>query len=371
MVSINASYLLSELNERLGVSLNESLNDLEPHIFAFIHKIFSSNKELTDVLHKEIKRISEQESIVVYGGYQNVAFLGFVISSEIPYPDNFSKLFIDGLIRLIGRSGSGIDLIKSDDIALLGIIIGLTKIDIESIQIQSQVLEAQNWLINIIATSNGHNWTSRLRDLAGDLLDQKGRLRTSPDTSDLLVCALEIVIRKFWKSQFLPGEKLTKEFYIEFIQKLLLAHENTFNEPEKTTVCLQAIDILTNEIAETFFDKPNKAAVNLLGKIKSKIEITARRQARILQIIPFSIMLIIYGILIALVFKKTWDVMEQWTFIVGIGILVIEHLIFIATLQEINPKAIYEKLLEYRTKQLLKKFDFNLNEYEELMYEQD
>jgi hypothetical protein len=198
MVSITPTTLLGFRVRELRDVLRLSFGDAGLQSRGFAARIVpleelraTDNDLLPDCLDRAV-------SALPYGGVPAVAAMGFALggcASEIP--EGAASAFVQAVGRLRGRSSAGH--VSDDDIAVLGIADGLSRIR----DADDQVAELGAWLISLVDSEpHGDLWSARMRPLAVDLLDDRGRLRASPDTEGCDPMALEICLRQAWPSAF-------------------------------------------------------------------------------------------------------------------------------------------------------------------------
>lgn len=82
-----------------------------------------------------------------------------------------------------------------------------------------------------------------------------------------------------------------------------------------------------------------------LAKLKNVLDNDAERKVRT-KVWLFMILTALFWLLIIfLIWRLGWDVMEPWTYVIGIPVLLIEYIYFAFTQQQLSPQAIYEKLI--------------------------
>lgn len=83
-----------------------------------------------------------------------------------------------------------------------------------------------------------------------------------------------------------------------------------------------------------------------LAKLKDVLDKDAEKKVK-QKVWLFVVVTVSFWLLIIfLVWRLGWDVMEPWTYVIGIPILLIEYLYFAFTQQQLSPQAIYEQLLK-------------------------
>lgn len=348
MVSVIERYLLDERRAALARALNTGLEDAEPHSWAFVWCILAGADGSADV-SLPLRDIEPGE--VAYGGYPHLAGLGFLLAmnrAEAPSPSRRQHL-VDGLQRLRQREGRSLREFSTDDIAILGVAVGLSlaarELDLE---------EATNWLL-AIADREGFSqtWTSRLRQLAADLLDGRKRLLAPLLKQDVESMALEIVLRCTWPEMFRGSEMWSREQHRTLLKQLLTA-EIPFDDVEKAAVWLRALDLLVDELCEALLPDHASALVRQLHVVRQKLDEKAERQTSV----------IVWGVLGALVLaliligsalyrlNVTWNVLEPWTFVLGLIVSLVTLVYFASTKEELQLSKLRERLLTARRHRL-------------------
>jgi hypothetical protein len=179
---------------------------------------------------------------VKYGGFPSVAYLGFGIASQDNLSSHVIDEFLGGLKRLQERPDLALVEMATDDVALLGIADGLSRVSNLGIDVHDMA----NWLLNIINRPlTKEQWSSRMRQLSGDLLDRRGRLRVSPDIESSDALSLDIALRSIWMQQFIGATVLQAEAQSNLLRSLLL-NKPLEGDLESLVIKIKAIDILVD-----------------------------------------------------------------------------------------------------------------------------
>src|SRR5690606_12774452 len=102
-----------------------------------------------------------------------------------------------------------------------------------------------------------------------------------------------------------------------------------------------------------------------LDRQKKPLDKKARKKYKSLKISIASIIVGYYILLIGSIFYFTWDIMEQYTFILSIIPIVISILYLLLTEQTINPLKYLKIQEENYVKQTYLEFDFDINKLTE------
>jgi len=147
--------------------------------------------------------LSATPEAMAYEGYPRLAYLGFGIGSADNPSTQAVQAFIAGLGCLRQRSEASLGAFIADDVAILGIADGIAGVARSSGHTTPDLEAAREWLKGIIDLSPAPaQWSARMRALAGDLLDGRGRLKVSPDKGEFDALALELVLRDTWPHAF-------------------------------------------------------------------------------------------------------------------------------------------------------------------------
>ena len=176
-----------------------------------------------------------------YGGIPALARAGYFARSS----DFDASAFARAVDRLRGRSKGGRGELGTDDLALLGIAIGIAAAG----NTDGLGEERRRWLLAIAKESSEPNaWSNRARQLAADLLDGAGRLRADPqDSPDAL--ATDLVLRQHWPNAFTTVPPLAAERRQELMAGLLSSANPAHGELERAAIWLGALDLLVRRMS--------------------------------------------------------------------------------------------------------------------------
>ncbi|MEI6775908.1 MAG: hypothetical protein WCK70_03310 [Chloroflexales bacterium] len=179
---------------------------------------------------------------VSYAGLPRVAALGYLLGDSNTTPmASMVHAFQEGMGRLMQRPGSKRAL-TSDDVALLGIADGLLRIA----HLGGDIAVARQWVVSLVNEGGIPRWSDRMRSLAGELLDPRGRLHVLPaqDSADDL--ALDLSLRAAWPAAFHDVPLPT--FKAEELLRVLIT-EPVPDESERSAAWLRCIDVLIRKAA--------------------------------------------------------------------------------------------------------------------------
>jgi len=146
------------------------------------------------------------------------------------------------------RSRDSIDQFLDDDVAVLGIADGIAQLQCRQIQEVSQI---KTWLSGLLSNHFSRSlWSKRMSDLAGDLIDGRGRLRENIEEDDPAKLALELALSASWASAFrlstYPNEQLRKIL----LKKLLTDPVPSQGDIDRVFVWFKALDVLIDQSVE-------------------------------------------------------------------------------------------------------------------------
>lgn len=146
----------------------------------------------------------------------------------------------------------------------------------------------------------------------------------------------------------------------------LIQHGVGYYEYDDFSVAGSTVDTIRSlQTNNSIFEIANKAIARL-ATIRDGIDAFARRQTqRVLWRFFFGY----FGIcllLISLIWKLGWDVMEPWTYIIG-GLVTVSALgYFVATWRELTPSIIFSQMQESYQKQYRDELQFEVDEFQTL-----
>jgi hypothetical protein len=186
---------------------------------------------------------------VKYGGFPSVAYLGFGMASQIDFSADVTNSFLGGLKRLQERPDSALAEMMADDVALLGIADGLSKLS----NMAADVRDVSDWFLHLVNRPLPEKqWSDRMRQLSGDLLDKRGRLRALPDTKSVDELALDIALRSIWPQQFTDTDIVSTEIQSDLLRSLLL-DEPVEGDMERLVIWFKAINVLVDFACRSLF----------------------------------------------------------------------------------------------------------------------
>lgn len=237
---------LGERRKEIIDRLRENYSYARKHSQGFVLRLFGLEKAISLINIEGFDYDSVAEK-VSYGGFPYLAYLGFGIGATNLNDLNptVADAFIAGFKRLQGKSQSSLQEFLSDDVAVLGVADGLAKLSCTRNMIGNT--EA-NWLTNRAENFYSRNlWSNRFRDLAGDLLDERGRLLERIPEEDPVKVALELAARETWPYQFRKSIYPHQESRQMLLKRLLLDPIPDQGDLELLSIWLKALDLIIDE----------------------------------------------------------------------------------------------------------------------------
>lgn len=243
---------------RKGISRAQ---DLEPHSVAFALRILESiDDELCRSLSAETALPTEEE--IRYGGFPRLAQLGFSLRRGFSSSQS-TDLFLIGVRKLMSRTERGLEQLNSDDIALLGIANGLAHVAQSG---APELKELQSWMVaQIESAMPSANWTNRARALAGDLTDNRGRLKVLPSIDSTDIWAADVSLRSTWPEPFKDVQQWSSESIDKNLNRLILSDLPESQEIETFTIYYNALRTTVSEIISASVKRPSDVAALLRG----------------------------------------------------------------------------------------------------------
>lgn len=246
---MTAQSLLSERRSELNYCLQRDFDNAMIHSKGFVFRLLGldETKRLLKVDGFDLTSYSERAK---YEGFPYLAYLGFAMgvgfSSSLEQP--VIDAFILGLNRLQDRRKSSLGEFFEDDVALLGIADGIFRL--LSRQNQS-ALPLKKWLIGLLDEFAPRAlWSNRMRDVAGDLLDERGRLREKIEEGNPAKLALELSLSSSWPQTYRYSAYPDQQARNSLLKNLLVDPIPCPGDIEQVAVWLKALDVLVDESVE-------------------------------------------------------------------------------------------------------------------------
>jgi hypothetical protein len=232
LLSQRRAVLLHVIRESYGVVL---------HTDAWLLRVLPPTEAVTFMTPVQMGTLTEFGD-VSYAGLPRVAALGYLLGDISTTPmASMVHAFQEGMSRLMQRPGTKRAL-ATDDVALLGISDGLLRIN----NLGGDIAVAREWVISLVNEGTAPRWTERMRTLAGELLDPRGRLLVLPSQNSVDDLALDLSLRAAWPAAFqsVPLPPFQAE---ELLRTLII--EQAPDESERSAAWLRCIDILIRKAA--------------------------------------------------------------------------------------------------------------------------
>ena len=120
------------------------------------------------------------------------------------------------------------------------------------LDIAVDITPARDWLLTLLGKHlPGNVWSDRMRALAGDLLDDLGRLRAKVEEYDTDRLALELCLRASWPHAFRNSAYPSQQAQNTLLKSLMVEPAPPYGDLERAIVWLKALDLLINQAVET------------------------------------------------------------------------------------------------------------------------
>lgn len=246
---MNPQDLLDSRKTALSRIIRDAVEESPPTSVGFAVCVLAESQESSVIAGSRIAQLDGGK--IEYGGYPDLALWGFRFWRQDSPNARDMESFKAGLARLHSRGETGVDTFAGDDVALLGVAIGLWRL----LKLGDQEARAHiDWLIPLIdKTPRIISWSFRMRALAGDLLDSRGRLRVSPNLNGTDETALEVVLRDVWQEVFINSTTLDLQTQSALLNRLLSDYQPHQGDLERAVVWLKALDILVDYASRALF----------------------------------------------------------------------------------------------------------------------
>jgi hypothetical protein len=247
---VRSEDLLSARRTHLERVVHSSLEGARPHSLGFAQRVLGPDYVVGDGGNGELTSATMLER-AVYGGYPEVARAGFFLGgrARTDVADSFVEGYVAVLERFSKRKGGGISEFAQDDVAVLGVAEGVSRL-ISWGTPRGQTL--RGWLLSLIdehRTSGA--WSARARDLAADLLDQRGRVRAEAGNFNVEEGALDLCLREAWPGAFLLAPEPNEQARQRLLESLLRDRTPGVGDLEKAVVWLGSLDLLVKQAAQS------------------------------------------------------------------------------------------------------------------------
>lgn len=233
----------------LGAIIDESMGDARAHAGAFVERILENTRWHPDLAAASTQSSTDQIDLVAYGGAPEAARLGYMIggATREAITSSLVSAFLGAVSRLRGRPMPGMSALTGDDVAILGVADGLARLAALG---EMQDPTIATWFVDIVERAPvAPSWSRRMRILACDLLDGRGRLRAGIDVHDVSALGLEIVLRETWPGAFQAVAPPDPELRSVLMEALLVEPAPSIGDVELAAVWLAALGTLTRGAA--------------------------------------------------------------------------------------------------------------------------
>lgn len=256
----------AKLQDTIQASL-EAGDDSAVHVLAFAIRLLGMQR-INKLVPSYRFQISDDPEMVRYDGYPSVAALGFCLAAGVLSTDVATGPFLAGLRALQQRRQEGLTNLAADDVALLGIADGLSSLRNQE---NNSNAEFDTWLSILIGgQSSSGQWSERMRALAGDMLDDRGRLRLSPvsNTDNLAVeYALRAAYPRLFRNTAGPSADVSKTL----LRALLTDRVPSRGELDRLVVWFAALDNIIDAAASSLVPSTSDTA-KLLERIRDSFK---------------------------------------------------------------------------------------------------
>lgn len=136
-----------------------------------------------------------------------------------------------------------------------------------------------------------------------------------------------------------------------------------------------AKQVAQNDLKEVTFSSKGallaekKKTLSLLKEQQSPIDNVILKKYTYYKLTIGSIFLLYYLITFALIYKLSWDIMEQWTYVIGVFPLIVSGLYLLRNEKSLNPIHFLKKKHEFIKQTKYNEFNFNINNLSKLKSE--
>lgn len=117
---------------------------------------------------------------------------------------------------------------------------------------------------------------------------------------------------------------------------------------------------------KTVYDEINRGVLEHLHDIKVGLDTMAKKKTQLTLWTVIAVYIAAVIILVLLTIKFTWNVMEPWTYFIGISFTIIGYIYLAATKKELSPLAIFNKIICTNRERIYLSAQFDLERYNNL-----
>lgn len=181
-------------------------------------------------------------SALQYQGYPPIAYVGYAIGGGAS-PEAVAP-FCARLTAVLDRDGATLAEMLADDAAFLGVADGVASVKTDEGEgLRDRLVQA--------AETVRLGPLSRLRALALELLDPRGRLSVKLEGAGANHAALDLVCRQCWEAPYRTVEPLAPEARVELLTQILSLPPPAEGDLERAAAWLVALDALVSEAARS------------------------------------------------------------------------------------------------------------------------
>jgi REase_DpnII-MboI len=181
-----------------------------------------------------------------YGGVPTAAYLGYGIShlsTTNLSGETYDKCW-ETIKRIHSRSGSALDEFIRDDVAVLGVVDGISTLNALGISDEA----FRSWLVQLIEQENiVDSWSGRLRALSAELLEERGRLQTRLNQADPFTLSLDLCLQNCWPQVYKQSATLDQSIQQQLMKSLLIEPPPEVGDLERSVIWLQSLNLLAQQ----------------------------------------------------------------------------------------------------------------------------
>ena len=345
MIELSIQVLQKHFEELIKSNLSVSA----PHSREFVRRILGSE-------YKSLYRSDPQNGIsasIDYGGYPALAGFGFRLSQDPHNQNEMKDRFLDGLRRLRMRTAKSLEAFFADDVAILGVAEGLSIIASDDSS-PSPTSDLSDWLVSIVDKQSGKpSWSTRLRHLAGDILDSRGRLQAPLQGTHIMDLSLELVLRYSWADQYRDISVPKWSEYQKLFESLMKSSEQ-INDVETAAIRLVSLNLLFTQSCGRLFPRTDREQLGskIIQAVLARLNRRVLRESQVLtSVIALTVGSFAFWI-VMITSERGWDFTEPRTYLIGIFLVVISWFYLAITGRELSPQAFYDAILRYRRRRI-------------------
>lgn len=178
-------------------------------------------------------------SALSYEGYPPIAYLGFAIGAGAADAQAKAQ-FAERLRSMIERDGTSLSALIADDAALLGVADGLSSLEGEA---------SGDLAVGLANAASAASGMGRLRALALDLIEPRGRLSVRVGTDSLNAATTDLALRRPWPRAYESVPPLANDERVRLLARVVSEPAPGPGDLERASAWLVALDSLVSEAA--------------------------------------------------------------------------------------------------------------------------